>query len=583
MIRRASLLALFGILAGALPAGAQDLGGCWAGTMAQGANLVRGAFEFSDVGGSWSGAIHRMGANPSSDPFSAVTMLGASVSTTFPSTLGTGSATFQGMIEGDALTGSIQSAGQSIPVSFFRVDLAVPDPALDLLGYWNGGLYQGGALVLRLGFEFAPAPCGQVHASMDSPDQGAENIPVSSISLSRDTLAFEIASASGAFRGTVSAGRDSIAGTWTQAGSSIQMRLARGDGPVSFARPQDPVPPFPYEEVEVTYENPNDGTRFAGTLTVPEGEGPFPAALMITGSGAQDRNEALMGHRPFLVIADHLTRRGIAVLRVDDRGVGGSTGNVMEATIRDNIGDALAAVAFLRERPEIDPDRVGLIGHSEGGWVAPGVAADTEDVAFLVMLAGPSVSGREILLAQSRAIMEASGATQFEEGLTINRIGIDAAASETTVERAREAVHRAVEEAIAGLPPEEGSALRAVWEAETVQSNMEAGLPTMVSPWYRNLVVYDPIDTLENLEIPALALYGERDLQVPPTQSVPILEDAWDDHPDATIHVFPGLNHLFQHAETGLMAEYATIEETFAPEALEMIGRWIEERFVDGR
>jgi hypothetical protein len=268
---------------------------------------------------------------------------------------------------------------------------------------------------------------------------------------------------------------------------------------------------------------------------------------------------------------------------VDDRGVGGSTGNVLEATILDNIGDALAGVAFLRGRPEVDPARIGLIGHSEGGWVAPGVAAETEDVAFIVMLAGPSVSGREILLAQSRAIMEASGATQIEEGLTINRIGIDAAASETTVERAREAVRRAVEEAIAGLPPEEGSALRAVWEAETVQSNVEAGLPTMVSPWYRNLVVYDPIATLENLEIPALALYGERDLQVPPTQSVPILEDAWDDHPDATIHVFPGLNHLFQHAETGLMAEYAVIEETFAPQALEMMGSWIEERFVEGR
>jgi hypothetical protein len=524
-----------------------------------------------------------MGATPSSDAFSSVTVDGSSVGTNFPSTLGTGTATFLGSIDDGAINGTIQSAGQSLPVELRRTDPAVPEPALELLGYWTGGLYQAGALVLRLGFEFAPAPCGQVHASMDSPDQGAENIPASSLSLEGDSLAFEIASASGAFHGTVAAGRDSIWGNWTQGGGTIAMHLVRGDGPVSFARPQDPVPPFPYSEVGVSYENPNDGTRFAGTLTIPEGEGPFPAALMITGSGAQNRDEALMGHRPFLVIADHLTRRGIAVLRVDDRGVGGSTGNVLEATILDNIGDALAGVAFLRGRPEVDPARIGLIGHSEGGWVAPGVAAETEDVAFIVMLAGPSVSGREILLAQSRAIMEASGATQIEEGLTINRIGIDAAASETTVERAREAVRRAVEEAIAGLPPEEGSALRAVWEAETVQSNVEAGLPTMVSPWYRNLVVYDPIATLENLEIPALALYGERDLQVPPTQSVPILEDAWDDHPDATIHVFPGLNHLFQHAETGLMAEYAVIEETFAPQALEMMGSWIEERFVEGR
>jgi pimeloyl-ACP methyl ester carboxylesterase len=378
----------------------------------------------------------------------------------------------------------------------------------------------------------------------------------------------------------VNAARDSVMGSWSQLGQSIEVRLVRGDGPVSFARPQDPVPPFPYEEVEVTYENPDDGTRFAGTLTIPEGGGPFPAALLITGSGAQDRNEALMGHRPFLVIADHLTRRGVAVLRVDDRGVGGSTGNVLEATILDNIGDALAGVAFLRSHPRIDPEMVGLIGHSEGGWVAPGVAAASDDIAFVVTLAGPSVTGEEIILEQTRAMLEAAGEPAIEEILAFNRIVLEAGASQSEVEAARTAAEEAVRNAIAAAPAEEAAALRALWENPAVQANLQANLPTMVSPWYRYLLAYDPIESLESLDIPVLALYGERDLQVPPAQSVPLLEAAWEDHPDATIRVFPELNHLFQHAETGQLSEYAVIEETFAPEALEAIGSWLEDRFV---
>jgi pimeloyl-ACP methyl ester carboxylesterase len=289
-----------------------------------------------------------------------------------------------------------------------------------------------------------------------------------------------------------------------------------------------------------------------------------------------------MGHRPFLVIADHLARRGIAVLRVDDRGVGGSTGNVMEATIADNIGDALAGMAFLRDRDEIDPDRVGLIGHSEGGWVAPGVAAASDEIAFIVMLAGPSVTGRELILEQSRIIMEASspGDPANAAGMTINRIVMDVGVADESAAAAMEAIRRAMEEAIAGAPPAEAALLRAVWENEGVQANVQQSVPNMASPWYRFLIAYDPIESLESLTIPVLALYGQRDLQVPPAQSVPFLEEAWRNHPDATIHVFPELNHLFQHAETGLPAEYGNIEETFSPEALEMIGSWIESRFV---
>jgi len=585
MSRSLTAVVLFAALplASTVPAAAQSPAGCWVGTMTVGTSVTRAVFEFAQSGNSWSGAIHRLGAATRSDPWGSVSVEGASVRTTFPSTLGTGTATFEGVVDAGGLNGTIQSAGTGLAVEMMPVDPGIPDPATDLLGYWNGGLFQGDMLVLRLGLEIAPTACGQVHASMDSPDQGGEDAPATAVSFERNELIVEIGGIGGTFRGTANAARDSLSGTWSQMGQSFAMRLARGDGPVSFTRPQDPQPPFPYEEVEVIYENPDDGTRFAGTLTIPEGDGPYPAALMITGSGPQDRNESLMGHRPFLVIADYLTRRGIAVLRVDDRGVGGSTGNVMEATIADNIVDALAGVAFLRARDEIDPDRVGLIGHSEGGWVAPGVAAVSDDVAFIVMLAGPSVSGRELILEQSRVIMEASapGNPANAAGLTINRIVLDAGLTGESVGAATEAVVRAMDEAIAAAAPEEARTLRAVWESESVQANVRQNLPSMGTPWYRYLVTYDPIEVLASLDLPVLALYGERDLQVPPEQSVPLLEVVWADHPDATIHVFPGLNHLFQHAETGLPAEYASIEETFAPEVLEMLGGWIAERVLE--
>jgi pimeloyl-ACP methyl ester carboxylesterase len=281
-----------------------------------------------------------------------------------------------------------------------------------------------------------------------------------------------------------------------------------------------------------------------------------------------------------MVIADHLTRNGIAVLRSDDRGVGGSTGNVMSATIDDNAGDVLAAVDLLKEHEKIDARRVGLVGHSEGGWVGPLVASRGRDVAFVVMLAGPAVSGEEILYAQTRLIAKAGGASDvyLDANEAFSRRIYTILKNEPDSAKVVEAVRALVDTIERVLPADQAAALDSSWSMPGVQTQFEQGIGLLTTTWFRYLLTYEPAPALDALRVPVLALFGELDLQVPPDQSVPILRRLWADHPDATIHVFPKLNHLFQTARTGMITEYGAIEETIAPEVLEMMATWIKER-----
>jgi pimeloyl-ACP methyl ester carboxylesterase len=299
---------------------------------------------------------------------------------------------------------------------------------------------------------------------------------------------------------------------------------------------------------------------------------------MLTGSGAQNRDETVMGHRPFLILADHLTRHGIATLRVDDRGVGGSTGNVMTATIADNAGDALAGVAFLKSQPKIDARRIGLLGHSEGGWVAPLAATRSADVAFLVLLAGPAVTGEEIRHAQDSVMAVLSGAPldYVAADRAVSQALYDALKAEPNDSLALIRMAEAAEAAGQRLSAEQRARLDSAWAGV----NVEQVWRPLVTPWFRYLLTYDPRPALTQLQVPVLAIFGEKDVQVPPAQSVPPMEAAFRaaGNRDATIRVFPGLNHLFQHAETGLIAEYGRIEETLAPEVLQAIAEWITAR-----
>ena len=266
----------------------------------------------------------------------------------------------------------------------------------DIEGTWMGNLKVPGGLELRIVFNISTNPDGSLKASMDSPDQGVSGIPVESVSYKDGNLNLDVKSIGGSFEGIYKENNKTIEGEWKQAGSAFPLVLNRIEKAPDIHRKQDPIKPYPYTEEEVVYENKEAGIKLAGTLTLPQSGGPFPAVILITGSGPQNRNEEIMGHRPFLVLSDYLTRRGIAVLRVDDRGIGGSTGNFSQATTEDFAGDVLTGIEFLKNRKEIDPSRIGLIGHSEGGLIAPMVAVKSPDIAFIVLMAAPGVTGEEI-------------------------------------------------------------------------------------------------------------------------------------------------------------------------------------------
>jgi hypothetical protein len=380
----------------------------------------------------------------------------------------------------------------------------------------------------------------------------------------------------------------SIEGTWTQGPSSLPLRLDKAAGPVSGpARPQEPKEPLPYRVEEVSYPNPDaPGVTLSGTLTLPPSGGPFPAVVFVSGSGPQNRNEELLGHKPFLVLSDYLTRRGVAVLRYDDRGVGKSTGSFATATSVDFTGDALAGVGYLRSRREIDPGKIGVLGHSEGGLIAPMAAARSKDVAFIVMLAGPGVNGEEILYLQGELIARANGATDEQLAKTRQSqertFAILRQTPDTT--RARLDIEALAREQLAALTPEERKeAGIPEGVADSVLARQQAA--QVSSPWFRYFLRYDPTPTLRQVRVPVLAINGSLDLQVPPRQNLPMIRKALEEggNPDATVLELAGLNHLFQEATTGAPSEYARIEQTMSPTALQTVGDWIVRRFGPSR
>jgi uncharacterized protein len=440
----------------------------------------------------------------------------------------------------------------------------------NVVGIWQGKLSVSG-IELRVVFHVARKADKMLSATLDSPDQGAKDIPVDKVTFQGGKLSLGAASIGGSYEGTLNAAGTEIDGTWSQGGGSLPLKLTRTDVAPVVRRPQEPQRPYPYDEIEVKVENKAASVTLAGTLTLPRGAGRWPVVFLITGSGPQNRDEELMGHKPFLVLSDYLTRRGIAVLRVDDRGTFKSTGSFATSTTEDFAGDALACVEFLKSRPEIDPKQIGLIGHSEGGLIAPMVAAKSQDVAFIVMMAGTGLPGEQILYLQGALISKASGAPQ-------DAVDHERALQEklfTLVKKEQDPVK--LQQALTAVITDEVHLPAGQKPTAEQVAKIKAESAALLSPWFRYFLTCDPRPYLKQVRCPMLAINGEHDLQVPPKDNLPEIEAALKagKNADYTVKMLPGLNHLFQKCTTGSPSEYSQIEETINPSALQAMGDWI--------
>lgn len=423
--------------------------------------------------------------------------------------------------------------------------------------YWKGTLDLG-PQQLELGFDIKDGD--SLNTTLDVPTQGAYGIPAQS-TIDGQKITINISSIGAKYQGTING--ETMTGTFSQHGMDFPLDLAKSNKKqAKKVRPQDPKEPFDYIVEDVSFENKTDGITLAGTLTIPSGKGPFPAVMLVSGSGAQNRDGELMDHRPFLVIADYLTRNGIAVLRYDDRGFAQSEGDAATATSADLANDAQAAFNYLLGRKEINHNNIGIVGHSEGGMINFMVAAREQKVAFIISLAGPALKGSEILKQQQNDILKAQGfsdeAIAFSTSTNKRLIDIVEETKET------DSIYPKIEHILKGMGLNE----------ETIRQTTE----TLLSPWMVYFIKHDPTDDIVATQCPALLLNGTKDLQVSATQNLAAFKKIAKQHHKKNLVVckMKGLNHLFQHCKTGLPTEYIEIDETIAPEVLEKIKKFVE-------
>lgn len=443
----------------------------------------------------------------------------------------------------------------------------------NLSGTWVGRI-QAGAMYLRLVFNISVNNQDSLKASLESPDQGTIIIPMGTVRLAGDSIKIDARLIGARYLGVIR-GERRLEGVWEQLGQAHRLDMEKQDEPFRLNRPQEPKPPFPYSIEEITFTNEKENFRLAGTLTIPEGKGPFPAAILISGSGQQNRDEELMGHKPFAVIADYLSRNGIAVLRYDDRGVGRSQGVAAGATSADFASDAEAAFNFLAGQSYIDSGKRGFIGHSEGGLIAAIVASCEPSVSWIVSLAGPGISGDELLMTQAEEISIAMG--NSTEDVAVAR-GInkklyhvikktpDAAKAETKLSNVLKKELRKIDV-----------------QDEVINEKINSMKITLTGDsynWIRYFITTDPAILWSKIRVPVLVLNGEKDLQVNPQQNTAAIAAALGKggNSQCRVVIFPGLNHLFQNCDTGLPGEYGIIEETFSEEVLKTISDWIKKQ-----
>lgn len=416
-------------------------------------------------------------------------------------------------------------------------------------------------------------------ATLDSPDQGAKDIPFSKVVFAGDSLQLELAAANARYRGRITSD-STISGEWIQ-GASLPLDLKKSTVVLAgeeVKRPQTPKPPFPYQSTEVQFTNQSKSIRFGGTLTKPQGKGPFPAVLLVTGSGPQNRNEELFGHQPFAVLADDLTKRGYLVLRVDDRGVGQTTGDFQTATSKDFAEDAMAGLDYLVSLPDVDKTKLGLLGHSEGGMIAEMVAAQRKDLAFVVLLAAPGEKIIDLMAHQNKAILQSAGVSEATADAYVSlykplALALAAGSNAANKEKAREVMTNWKKH----TSPEIVLATTGIKDVQSEERFLEDFFKSIGTPWFQYFLQYDPAPHLKRIRAKVLALNGDKDIQVLSQPNLAGLKAGLQKSPSKGFDVkeMPGLNHLFQSCQSCTVAEYGKLEETIAPAVLETIGEWL--------
>ncbi|TSA27824.1 MAG: alpha/beta fold hydrolase [Ignavibacteriales bacterium] len=444
----------------------------------------------------------------------------------------------------------------------------------EILGYWSGNLKM---LSMELNFQIKVSKTNKsLEGFINIPSQKVSEYKLPVFTYKKNQIHFELPGSAGVakFDGKLKA--DSIKGTLLQAGIKGIFNLVKIDQPVKEEKVEiQKKEPLPYSEEDIAFKS--GRILLAGTLTTPKTEGIYPAVILLTGNGPQDRDEDVFGFKIFQIIADYLTKNGVAVLRYDDRGVGGSTGNTMQSTTEDFSNDALAAIEFLKKQKNIDKTKIGLLGHSEGSQIAELAAVNSKDVSFIVLLSGNGVDGGKALIEQQKLILKVNGVADslITQNLELqNKINY-ALSNDIDLNDIRKDIRAFAEKDFAGLNKEVRNSIQ---NKETyLNSNVQSQIQIFNNPWFRYYVKYDPIPTLERIKIPVLMLFGELDLQFPPSLNKQRMEEALVKAGNKNFKsiVFPKVNHLYQEAKIGSPSEYSELKKEFAPGFLETIGNWV--------
>lgn len=461
---------------------------------------------------------------------------------------------------------------------FLFTALSLSAQTKNVTGIWEGKLNVG--IELRIVFHFSKNDDGSLKGTMDSPDQNVKDIPCNKVTVSNDSVIAELKLINGAYRATL-INDSTLSGLWIQGPGSFPLTVKRVEKATEIKpKPQTPKPPFNYNSEDVEYNNADSSIHFGATFTYPKTGGPFATAILITGSGQQDRDETILNHKPFAVIADYLTKNGYAVLRVDDRGMGKTSAvNIKNATSADFAKDVEASLAYINTRKEVDKNRIGLIGHSEGGLIADIIASRNKDIDFVIMLAGPGTKGDELLADQTGAILMSTGISKEAtdayklayKNIIQHAMQMDTASAITaSMNYFNEWKQKTDPKFLNELEVNDSTSAREMVRQMTAQFS---------TPWFKYFLQTDPADYIKQLKCKVLALNGSKDVQVLPKQNLAGIKAALQKSKSKKYEVqeLPGLNHLFQHCNACTVAEYGQLEETFAPEALDIMVKWLNE------